>query len=207
MNADDFLHLRDPRSRRNFFRLAGLTTVGGSAMFLAACGGSDKKKGGASTTSGGSSGAGADVSILNSALDLENTAIAAYTAGAPLLKGAALSAGKLFLSQEKEHAQGLTQAIKDMGGKPNRAKSMNAYVQGFPKLKTQTDVLRFAVDVENMAVAAYIGAIPKLKTPTLRQTAAAIETNEAEHISVLLGALNANNPVKQVPDAFVTGKA
>ena len=36
-------------------------------------------------------------------------------------------------------------------------------------------------------------------------TAAAIVTNEAEHITVLLGALG-NDPIKSTPDAFVTGK-
>ena len=41
--------------------------------------------------------------------------------------------------------------------------------------------------------------------PKLRGTAAAIVTNEAEHIAVLLGALGAD-PFGQVPDAFVTGK-
>jgi Ferritin-like domain len=51
------------------------------------------------------------------------------------------------------------------------------------------------------SLAAYVDAIPKLSNPTLRQTAAAINTNEAEHISVLLGALGK----PPVPDAYATG--
>jgi rubrerythrin len=205
MQADYFLSLRDPRSRREFFRVAGLTTVGGSAAFLAACGGDDEEEGqgtGARSTGDGQG----DVRILNAALDLENTAIAAYTAGATLLKGDALAVGKQFLGHEQEHAGGLGQAIKDLGGTPNKAKSAEEYGQGFPSLRSQRDVIAFAIDLENMAIAAYIDAIPKLSSGELRQTGAAIVANEAEHVSVLLGALRPSDAEAQVPDAFVTGK-
>lgn len=201
MNVDAFL--RDPVSRRRFFRLSGVSLAGGSAVFLAACGDDDKSTTGAATTGapadpGGGSG---DVAILNTALDLENMAVAAYTAGAVLLKGEVLDAGKLFAEQEQEHADGLTEAIKSMGGTPNKAKKADEY--DFPQLGSQKDVLNFAVDIENTAIAAYIDALPKLTSPELRGTAAAIVTNEAEHVSVLLGALGK----PQVPDAFVAGKA
>lgn len=200
MSQTDFLRLRSPRSRRDLFRLAGLTAAGGTAVAFAACGDDDEDEEGEGAKRPAGEG---DVRILNSALDLENTAIAAYTAGAALLKGEVLKVGKTFLGQEKEHAAGLSQAIKDLGGTPNKAKTAEEYAQGFPSLKSQNDVLKFAVDLENMAVAAYVGAIPKLSDPRLRQTAAAINTNEAEHISVLLGALGK----PPVPDAFVTGRS
>ena len=207
MSIDDLLRLRDQRSRRDFFRLAGVTTVGGSAVFLAACGDDEDEDKAADTGGEDKGGSAGDVKILNAALDLENTAIAAYTAGAALLKGDVLEVGKQFLGHEQEHADGLTTAIKDLGGTPNKAKSADEYAQGFPSLKSQADVLKFAVDLENMAVSAYVDAIPKLSSGELRQTGAAIVSNEAEHISVLLGALNPNAPAKAVPDAFVTGKA
>lgn len=201
MSSGPYLHLRTPRSRRDFFRLAGVTTVGGSAIFLAACGDEDEESAGGSSADGG--GDEMDVAVLNSALDLENAAIAAYTAGAPLLKGDVLQAGKEFLGHEQEHAAGLTQAIKDLGGTPNPAKPAEEYAAGFGDLKDQKDVLEFALDLESTAVAAYIDALPKLSSGELRQTAAAIISNEAEHISVLLGALGK----APVPDAFVTGRA
>jgi rubrerythrin len=202
MRLDDFLYLRDSRSRRDFFRLTGFTAVGGSVVFLAACGDDDEVR-----TGPAAGGAEQDVDLLNAALNLENTAVAAYTAGATLLSGPALEAGKTFLEHEKQHAQRLTQAIRDLGGTPNKPKSADEYKQGFPKLRSQADVLRFATDLENMAVQAYVDAIPRLSSRELRQTAAAIVSNEAEHLSVLLGVLNPNQPAKQVPDAFVTGKA
>jgi rubrerythrin len=190
MDIDSFL--RDPLSRRRFFRMSGVTVVGGSAVFVAACGDDDE-------TAGEPSSAEADVEILNSALDLELMAIAAYKTGAARLKGEVLDLGKTFLEQEQEHADGLTSAITDMGGRPNKAK--DSY--DFPELRSQEDVLRFAVELENTAVRAYIDALPKLSEGELRGTAAAILTNEAEHISVLLGALD----MPQVPDAFMTGRA
>ena len=193
MDLDSFL--RDPSSRRRFFEMSGVSVAAGSAMFLAACGGDEPS----ATSSGPDESDQADVEILNSALDLELMAVAAYKAGAAQLKGSALNVGKLFLEQEQEHADGLSSAIKDAGGKPNRAKAS----YDFPVLRSQTDVLRFAVDLEYTAIAAYIDALPKLSPGDLRATAAAIVSNEAEHVAVLLGALGE----EQVPFAFVVGKA
>ncbi len=191
MDVDSFL--RDPLSRRRFFARSGVAVAGCSATFLAAC--SDDTK---LAPVGPDESDEADVEILNAALDLELMAVAAYTAGVALLKGEVRTAGKLFLEQEREHAGGLESAIKKAGGTPNRA--LASY--DFPELNSQTDVLRFAVDLENTAIAAYIDALPKLGEGALRATAASIIANEAEHIAVLLGALG----LEQVPDAFVVGK-
>lgn len=189
--------VRDPQSRRRFFAISGVALGAGGAVFLGACGDDEDLSTSASDSS--DSDASADVDILNSALELEYTAVAAYTAGAALLKGDVLDAGKEFLAQEQEHADGLATAITDLGGTPVEPKMDDDY--DFPKLSSQEDVLNFANELENMAVAAYVDAIPKLTEPELRVTAAQIVTNEAEHISVILGALGK----PQVPDAFVTG--
>jgi rubrerythrin len=191
MDLDSFL--RDPVSRRRFFHMSGISVAGGSAVFLSACGDDTK-----TPVVGPDESDEADVELLNSALDLELMAVAAYKTGAGRLRGDVLAVGKLFLEQEQEHADGLMAAIKDAGGTPNRAKP--AY--DFPELRSQTDVLRFAIDLENTAIAAYIDALPKLGEGDLRATAAAIIANEAEHVSVLLGALGE----EQVPDAFVVGR-
>jgi rubrerythrin len=192
MDIDGFLS--DPLSRRRFFHMSGVSVAGGSAVFLSACGDDTK-----SPVVRRDESDEADVEILNSALDLELMAVAAYKAGAAHLKGNVLAVGKLFLEQEQEHADGLVSAIRDAGGKPNRAK--RSY--DFPELRSQTDVLKFAVELENTAIAAYIDALPKLGKGDLRATAAAIVSNEAEHVAVLLGALGD----EQVPDAFVVGRA
>ncbi|MEX2194437.1 MAG: hypothetical protein WD844_04050 [Thermoleophilaceae bacterium] len=68
MPASDHLWLRDARSRRDFFRLAGVTTVGGSAVFLAAGGDDDEDDaaGSGTTDTGGGEG---DVAILKPSPD------------------------------------------------------------------------------------------------------------------------------------------
>lgn len=186
--------------RREFFRLAGVSGAGASAMFLAACGnGGDA---GAARSGTGTGSEEADVAVLNSALDLENLAVAAYTAGAALLEGDAKVMGARFRDQEQEHADGLAQAIRDLGGTPNKPRHAEEYAPMFKDLKSQRDVLRFAVDLENTAVAAYIDALPKLSSGELRGTAAAIVTTEAEHVSVLRGALG-QDPLAA---ALVTGQ-
>lgn len=193
MDFDSFL--RDPQSRRRFFRASGISLAGGSAMFLAACTDDTKNP----VKIGPDESDQADVEILNGALDLELMAVAAYKAGARLLTGQALQIGKLFVEQEQEHADGLASAIKDADGTPNRGKS----TYDFPVLRSQADVLRFALDIEQTAIAAYIDALPKLSNGDVRATAAAIITNEAEHAAVLLDALGRD----PVPAAFVNGKA
>lgn len=192
METHEILH--DAGSRRAFFRASGVSLVGGSAMFLTACG-SGKNPSDGSSSGGGT--AGDDVAILNSALDLENMAIFVYTDGARLLRGNALTVGRTFLGHEQAHARGIARAIKSLGGTPNQPKT--AYDIGKPT--SQFDVLQMAEKIENVAVAAYVDAIPKLRDPKLRATAAAIATTEAEHIAVLRKALGH----RAVPTAFVTG--
>jgi rubrerythrin len=186
--------LRDPLSRRRFFRRAGVSAAGGSALLLGACGEGSQSL----VEAGPDESDQADVEILNGALDLELMAVAAYKTGAVRLTGELLQVGKLFLAQEQEHADGLTSAIKDAGGKPNRAKS--AY--DFPPRRSAQDVLKYAAYIENTAIAFYIDALPKLTNGDVRATAASIITTEAEHLAVLRDALGQS----PLPAAFVTGK-
>jgi bacterioferritin (cytochrome b1) len=186
MDVNQFL--RSPGSRRAFFRGAGVTFVAGAPVLIAGCG----DDGGTPAKMGP-----ADVDVLNSALDFEYTSAAAYRAGAPLLHGAMLAAARQFLEQEEAHAARLVEAIKQLGGVPNKRRA----TYQMPSLTSQRGFLSFANTLENTAVAAYIDAIPKLSDPALRATAAAIMTNEAEHMAVLLGGLHR----PPVPEAFVVG--
>jgi rubrerythrin len=195
MDIDSFL--RDPQSRRRFFERSGVLAgaAGGSAMVLGGCGDSATTPNAVTSPDESDQ---ADVEILNGVLDLELMSVVAYKVGAGRLQGRMLEVVKRFLEQEQAHADGLAAAITDAGGQPNRAKSS----YDFPAMRSQTDVLRFAVDVENTAIAAYIDALPKLTRGDLRATAASIITNEAEHVAVLLEALGED----PAPTAFVTGK-
>jgi rubrerythrin len=179
--------LTDPHSRRRFFTVVGVSVAGGSAAFIAACGGDGEDDGGPE----------GDLDILNGALELEHGAVAAYTEGASLLEGETARLGRRLLQHEQAHVEGLSAAITELGGKPRRAKKSYP----FPNFRDQDDVLRFAYDLEQTAVAAYMDAIPKLSSGALRATAVQLATNEAEHIAVLLGVLGR----PQTPDAFVKG--
>jgi bacterioferritin (cytochrome b1) len=185
--------LRGHVSRRRFLQTSG--AVGASAVVLSACGGDDNKTG---VGNGAAEQDKADVEVLNGTLDLELMVLAAYKAGAALLKAGALQTVKGFLEQEQEHADALAKAIRDAGGTPNRAKSSYE----LPKLRSQRDMLMFAVRFENTAIAAYIDALPKLSKGDLRATVASILTNEAQHVAVLRGELD----LAPAPDAFVTGE-
>lgn len=189
-----------PLPRRDLFRAAGLAAAGGSMAFVAACGDDDDDAGGADRTD--TTGTEGDVALLNDVLRLEQAAIAAYGMAAAPLEGEALAAARRFREHEREHAAGLEEAIRELDGAPVRPRTDEEYAQDFPELSSREGALRFAVDLESTAVAAYIDALPKLSTGELRQTAAAILSNEAEHIAVLLGLLGE----QQAPDAFVTGE-
>lgn len=186
--------IRDPHTRRRFFGNAGVTFVGGSAVFLSACGSNqdlkDEQEQLADTPE-------ADVAILNDALSLELTAVEAYTRAGQLLQGAVAAVGASFLEQEREHAAAIERAVKDLGGRPTK----EVLELDFSDIGSQEDALQFATNLENVAIAAYVDSIPKLSSGDLRATAAQIVANEAEHVTVLQAALG--NP--PVASAFVSG--
>jgi rubrerythrin len=185
--------LRDALSRRCFLGIAG---AGISGALVAGCG-DDTKSAAAGTTPDESDAA--DVELLNSVLDLELELLAAYKAGAARLRGSNLRTAKGFIEQEQEHVDALAAAIRELSGTPNEPKA--AYE--FPRLRSEHAAMRFAVDLENTVIAAYVDALPKFSQADLRSTAAAILTCEAEHVAVLLGALGR----PQAPAAFVAGRA
>jgi rubrerythrin len=187
---------------RRRFLTASLGLAGGSAL-LTGCGKQNKAQGdiaGEKPEKSAPEAAASDVSdvvVLNSALDLEHRAVAAYTAAIGALSGPNLRTAREFRDHERAHVLALTRAIKSMGGTPNQA----AGHYSFPRLTTQNAVLRFAINLENTAVAAYVDAIPRLNTAGLRAETAAIVATEAEHLAVLNGALSQRSS----PTAFVTG--
>ena len=194
MDIDGFL--RDPLSRRRFFRMAGVSTgAGGAAAFLAACGDGTTTP---AVVTGPDESDQADVEILNGVLDLELMAIAAYKTAAGRMRGSVLEIGKLLLAQEQEHADALVAAVEEAGGRPNRAKAS----YDFPRMRSQQDALRFALQLENTAIAAYIDALPKFSRGALRATAACSASLVMIDAAVLLDALG----MEPAPEAFVTGR-
>jgi rubrerythrin len=180
--------------RRAF--LAGTARAGLSAAAVALLAGCESMAG-----ARGASAAGApdDVAILNTALGLEHEAIAAYQLGAEsgLLQKPVLEVATTFQGHHKAHADLLAATVRKLGGAPVEPKT--SYDFPMAQLKSQNDVLGFAADLEQAAVSAYLGAVPKFEDRALAQAAASILGDEAMHWATLRNALG----VPPVPDAFV----
>ena len=146
----------------------------------------------------------ADADIIAGAVGLEQTAVVAYETAAKsgLLDKPVEEAAVLFGKQEQEHADGLITALKSLGGEAP-APPTPEQVKGLSTVKSQKDILEFAVELETMAVAAYYEAHQKLQDAKLRQTGSSIMYNEGQHLVVLRQALNQN----PVPNAYETGEA
>lgn len=185
-----------PASRRTFVRAAAAAAAGGSAALVAACSTHRRKPPPVDTPGAKPDALQAEVGLLNSVLDVEHRAIAAYTAAIPLLSGQAHSAARRFLSQEFAHAAELSALIHKGGGKPNLPSP--SYSLGNPQ--GVAGVLALLHSIEREQIAAYLDLLPKLTPGTVRSTLAAVLANEAEHISIVRAELGA----APVPRAFVT---
>ena len=141
-----------------------------------------------------------DVQILNTALGAELEAIAAYQLGAEsnLLHKPVLDLAVTFQGHHKEHADLLAKTVRQLGGKPVEAKAKYAFAAD--TLKAQADVLKFAAQLEQGAVSAYLGAVPLFGNRDLAKAAASILGDEAMHWAVLRQALGE----APVPSAFVS---
>lgn len=127
----------------------------------------------------------ADVEILNRALDLEHEAIAAYTAGIPLLGGLVQAAAKHFLGHELSHAGELSGLIGQAGGQANQPKQ--GYDLGRPRTRDQ--VLELLHSLERAEIAGYLRAITTVSPGPVRAAVGAILANDAQHVAILRSAL------------------
>jgi rubrerythrin len=176
--------------RRMFLGRSGLLLSGAAVALLA---GRD-----ALAAKAGAAGAG-DASILNSALDIEFEAIAAYQLGADsgLLKKPVRELALTFQGHHKIHSDLLARTVSKLGGKPVVPKANYAFP--VDTLKTQTDILRFAAKLEQGAVSAYVGTVPQFADRDLARAIATILGDEAMHWATLRQALGE----APVPSAFV----
>jgi rubrerythrin len=178
---------RDPSSRKRFLTMVGGTGAAGAlSVLIAACGGDDdnKKSGGASK----SSATRGDLEIVKYALTLEHLEVDFYGA---VIKSGVIKDRKLaqmaqeIHSNEQEHVAALTEAVKNLGGKPVRPRtSFDSVLKGGPK-----KVLQTAAAVENLGAAAYLGQAGRIKSKEILASALAIHTVEARHAAALNRAL------------------
>ena len=188
-----FLQMPHPlAARRRFLGQSGLVLSGTAVALLSGQGAlAAQQSAGAEPQ---------DVQILNTALAAELEAIAAYQLGADsrLLQKPALDLALSFQGHHRAHAALLAGTVEKLGGRPATAKSDYAFPA--ERLKTQADVLRFAAQLEQGAVSAYLGAVPLFGQRDLAKAAASILGDEAMHWAVLRQALGE----VAVPSAFVS---
>ena len=146
--------------------------------------------------------AASDANILNTALGGEFGAVAAYklAADSGLLQKPVLEIAMQFQGQHKAHADLLTKTVKTLGGTPAEQKKIADYKFPVEKLKTQTDVLRFAAGLEQGAASGYLGMVPVLGDRDLAKAVASILGDEAMHWAILRQALGEN----PVPEPFIS---
>ena len=150
---------------------------------------------------------GPDGDILASAIELERIAVLAYGAAldSKLLSRELAQVMRSFRDHEQAHADVLTTALKDLGGTPAAEPTLadvDSVVKGLGDLKSQADVVNFAIELELAAVAAYHDAQSKLVDAKLQQTGASIMANEGQHLVVLRQAVDK----EPVPNALETGE-
>jgi hypothetical protein len=140
-----------------------------------------------------------DVGLLNHLLDVQHLAIAAYTAGTPLLPPSSAGAAQEFLGQELAHAGTVAGLVKAAGGKPRNP--LPSYDLGRPR--TAHEVLRLLHTAERIELSSYLAVLARLAPGEVRATVAACMANDAQHDSALRLLLGQ----EPLPEALVTGRA
>ena len=119
-----------------------------------------------------------DVELLEDLLALEHRLQSAYEAA---LRRAAIAPelGRALRDQEREHVQALEKALAGAGPRNPRA-SVPAPQLG-AALRDRDAFARFALDLEDEAVAAYAETAAAIRDPRLRQPLGSIMACEAAH--------------------------
>lgn len=180
--------------RRRFLSLGGMTVLSAA---VAGCSGGHRGGGGpASTTSTtGVPDPSADVRILRTASSLEHYMVGVYmeAAGLNLLQSTmALDLLKLFADHHSQHAAAFEGATARIGGQPftqaNPVLSRMAATR-ISALRTENDVLRLALEMENIAAATYFSATGGLAIRPVNATMTGVGAVEARHAAVLASIL------------------
>lgn len=181
-------------NRRRFMQIGGVSVL--SAAVLAACGKDDNT--GATTNTTAAKGSASDIAITRTASSLEYVAVDVYDQAikSGLVTTAAIAdAAKLFQAQHRDHAALFEGATKELGG--DAFTTANPAVMGslagrIAALKSETDVVTLARDLENVAAATYQSAVGAFGDVRLNVQMMSVGGVEARHATLLNGVLSAN---------------
>jgi rubrerythrin len=149
-----------------------------AALVLASCGGGDPPPAGGAPPGSGAA-------LLGSLLALEHAVVAAYGACEEVLRSDALREARAIREQERAHVVRLQGLIRDLGGDPPAGRSEEEYARTFPRLRTSEDALRFADDLEQRQVRAYLEGLAELPDLGLRRAAAEIGADEGTQLATV----------------------
>ncbi len=143
-----------------------------------------------------------DTDLLNTALNIEYGAIAAYqlAADSKLLEPGVLKLAGGFQADHREHAELLSRTIVKLGGAPVTPKPVADYKFRTDRLTNQANILVFAAELERQAASAYLSTVPAFADRKLAQAAASILGAETMHWAILRNAIGE----PPVPAAFIT---
>jgi ferritin-like protein len=144
---------------------------------------------------------GSDAAILNEALSRELTLVDAYTRGRPLLRGSQRSVGRQLRAQEHEYVDGLTKAIRGLGGDTEA----EAEEVDFTAVKGQEALLSLLYELESAALSYCVDSAAQLYTAAPRTLDASLVAGHAQHLVVLRQGLGAS-PVESIPEGFDGGE-
>jgi rubrerythrin len=178
------------RQRRDFGRAVVFLAVVALALATAGCGdsGTDSEKA-------------ADVEVLNALFAQELTAVDAYEQGMSHLSGQGLAIAREFRGQDQAHIDGLTKAIRGLGGQVEAEASELEP----PGPQSGQEALVLAYEEENVALSQAQDSAAHLEFDAPRTLAAALAASHAQHLAVLRQALGAS-PLAAVPNAFESGE-
>ena len=133
-----------------------------------------------------------DLELLEDLLALEHRLLSAYEAA---LRRAVIGTelGEALRDQEREHVRAIEQALAGAGRRNPRASVPPPELGAV--LRNRDAFLRFALDLEDEAVAAYTQTAAAIRTPRLRQPLGSIMACEAAHGVALRNALGTGSLV------------
>jgi rubrerythrin len=139
---------------------------------------------------------------LAAALGIEQTAVVAYEAiaNAGRLSGRATSILRMVLEHDREHADQLATALDDMGVKPP-IPPRRANIRGLRAVRDDAGATRFAIALEERAVAAHLRSVRDLTDSGVLRIVTGAMGADGQHL-VVLRQLARLDPV---PRAFERG--
>jgi rubrerythrin len=139
---------------------------------------------------------------LAAALREEQTAVVAYEAiaNSGRLSARVTTLIRALLDDDSQHADQLVAALESMGVTPP-IPPRRAHIPGLARVRSDSDVAAFAIELELRAIGAYSVAVANLSDPNVLRTVAGAMGTDGQHL-VVLRQLAGRNPV---PHAFERG--